>query len=80
VPTTLVAAPAVPAANPAAINSNSLLLNLSTAAPVVGLTVWQLRGLIANGEILVVKVGRKLYVRRQTLTRWAERAEGRHRS
>ena len=43
-------APAVLAAKFAA-NSNSLLLNLSTAAPVVGLTVWQLRGLIANGEI-----------------------------
>jgi hypothetical protein len=69
------AVPAVPAANP-----NSLLLNLSTAAPVVGLTVWQLRGLIAGGELLVVKVGRKVYVRRQTLTRWAERVEGRHRS
>jgi excisionase family DNA binding protein len=73
------ATPVVPAANPAA-NSNSLLLNLSTAAPVVGLTVWQLRGLIANGELPVVRVGRKLYVRRQTLARWAERAEARHRT
>ncbi len=72
-------APAVLAAKFAA-NSNSLLLNLSTAAPVVGLTVWQLRGLIANGEIPVVKVGRKLYVRRATLVRWCERVEGRHRS
>ena len=63
-----------------AVNSNSLLLNLSTAAPVVGLTVWQLRGLIANGELPVVKVGRKLYVRRATLLRWSERVEGRHRS
>jgi excisionase family DNA binding protein len=75
-----VESPAVPAVNPSAANPSSLLLNLSTAAPVVGLTVWQLRGLISSGELPVVKVGRKLYVRRATLLRWSERAEGRHRS
>jgi excisionase family DNA binding protein len=58
----------------------SLLLDLPAASGVSGLTVWQLRGLIASGEIPVVRVGRKLYVRRQTLTRWAERAEARHRT
>jgi hypothetical protein len=60
--------------------SNSILLDLIDASPVVGLTIWQLRGLISTGEIPVVKVGRKLYLRRQTLVRWAERAEGRHRT
>lgn len=58
----------------------SLLLDLPAASGFSGLTVWQLRGLIASGEIPVVRVGRKLYVRRQTLQRWAERAEGRHRT
>jgi excisionase family DNA binding protein len=58
----------------------SILLDLRRASSAVGVTVWQLRGLIASGEIPVVKVGRKLYLRRQTLVRWAERAEGRHRS
>jgi len=42
--------------------------------------VWQLRGLIANGELPIVRVGRKLYLRRATLVRWAERAEERYRS
>ncbi len=71
---------AVPAANPASTNPNSVLLSLVDASPVLGVTVWQLRGLIAGGELPVVKIGRKLYLRRATLTRWAERAEGRHRS
>ncbi len=70
------ASPVVTAA-PAA---QALLLNLPEASSVIGLTVWQLRGLVASGEIPVVKVGRKLYVRRATLVRWAERAEGRHRT
>ena len=64
----------------AATSTNSLLLNLPNASSISGLTVWQLRGLIASGEIPVVKVGRKLYLRRQTLVRWAERAEARHRT
>jgi hypothetical protein len=72
--------PVVPDANPASANPNSLLLNLPAASSVVGLTTWQLRGLVANGELPVVKVGRKLYVRRATLVRWSERAEGRHRT
>jgi hypothetical protein len=60
-------------------SSPSLLLNLVEASPVVGLTVWQLRGLIASGQLPVVKVGRKLYVRRATLVRWSERAEEKRR-
>lgn len=58
----------------------SLLLDLPAASTVSGLTVWQLRGLIANGELPVVRVGRKLYLRRATLVRWSERAEQRHRT
>jgi excisionase family DNA binding protein len=53
-----------------------LLLSLPEAASVAGLTVWQLRGLIAKQEIQIVKVGRKFHIRRATLLRWAERAEG----
>jgi hypothetical protein len=60
--------------------TNSLLLDLPAASAVIGLTTWQLRGLIVSGEIPVVRVGRKLYLRRATLQRWAERAEGKHRT
>jgi len=60
--------------------TNSILLDLPAASLVTGLTVWQLRGLIALGEIPVVQVGRKLHMRRSTLIRWAERAEQRHRT
>jgi excisionase family DNA binding protein len=69
-----------PEANPASANPNSLLLNLAEASPVIGLTVWQLRGVIASGELPVVRVGKKIYVRRAALTRWVERAEGKHRT
>lgn len=61
-----------------AVNSNSLLLNLPSASAVVGLTVWQLRGLIANDEIPVIRIGKKLYVNRKTLEKWAQRAESRY--
>ena len=68
--------------NPVAVatSTNSLLLDLPGASSVAGLTIWQLRGLIATGEIPIVRVGRKLYLRRATLVRWAERAEARHRT
>ncbi len=52
------------------------LLSLSSAGDLVGLTVWQLRGLIASRSLPVVQVGRKFYLRRTTLLRWTERAEG----
>jgi excisionase family DNA binding protein len=52
------------------------LLNLSAAGSLLGLTVWQLRGLIASRSLPVVQVGRKFYLRRTTLLRWTERAEG----
>jgi excisionase family DNA binding protein len=72
-----VESPAVPAANPAA---NSLLLNFKQASPLLGLTEWQIRGLVAAGELPVVRVGKKLYLRRTTINRWVERAEGKHRA
>jgi excisionase family DNA binding protein len=55
--------------------TSSLLLSLEDAAPVLGVTIWQLRGLIASKELPVVIVGRKFYLRRATLLRWVERAE-----
>jgi len=55
--------------------SNALLVSLTDATDIVGLTVWRLRGLIANRELPIIKVGRKFYLRRSTLIRWAERAE-----
>jgi excisionase family DNA binding protein len=66
--------------SPKEVAVTSLLLDLPAASSVSGLTIWQLRGLISTGEIPVVRVGRKLYLRRTTLQRWAERAEGRHRT
>jgi excisionase family DNA binding protein len=56
--------------------SSAELLSLPDAAGVLGLTVWQVRGLIANRLLPVVQVGRKFYLRRATLLRWTERAEG----
>jgi len=58
------------------LSSSTELLNLPDAAGVLGLTVWQIRGLIANRLLPVVQVGRKFYLRRATLLRWTERAEG----
>lgn len=51
------------------------LLNVRDAGALLGLTIWQVRGLIANHSLAIVKVGRTSYVRRATLLRWAERAE-----
>jgi excisionase family DNA binding protein len=53
----------------------SLLVDIQGAAAVLGLSPWQIRGLISNRELSVVKVGRKFYFRRTALLRWAERAE-----
>lgn len=59
-----------------AIASPTELLNLPAAGSLLGLSIWQLRGLIASRSIPVVKVGRKFYLRRATLLRWTERSEG----
>jgi excisionase family DNA binding protein len=58
------------------LSSSTELLNVSEAGSLLGLTVWQIRGLISARQIPIVQVGRKFYVRRATLLRWAERAEG----
>lgn len=55
-----------------------LLLNVPAAASLLGITSWQLRGLIASKEIPVVKIGRKLFLRKVTLVRWAENEEHTH--
>jgi len=66
-------------AGPRERNTSCLLLDIPASGLFLGLTVWQVRGLIASGELHVVPVGRKLYLRRQTLSRWAEKTEGKHR-
>ena len=56
---------------------DSLLLDIKGAAAFLGLTPWQLRGLIVAGQLDVIRIGRKFYLRRATLIRWAERSESR---
>jgi excisionase family DNA binding protein len=55
--------------------SDSLLVTVPEAASLAGLTVWQIRGLIATRQLPIVKIGRRFHIRRATLIRWAERAE-----
>jgi excisionase family DNA binding protein len=58
--------------------ADSLLLDVPAAASFLGITPWQIRGLVYSQEIPRVMVGRKIYFRRATLARWADRAEGKH--
>jgi hypothetical protein len=67
---------AIPVSTPA---PPSVLLDLDSAARFLGLSSWQLRGRVYAKEISTVMVGRKIYFRRATLVRWAERSEGTHR-
>ena len=55
----------------------SLLLDIRGAGQFLGLSPWQVRALISDGSLPIVKVGRKFYFRRASLVRWAERAEER---
>lgn len=55
--------------------ADPLLFTLPQAANFAGLTVWQIRGLISSHELKFVPVGRKFYIRKATLLKWAERAE-----
>ena len=55
----------------------SVLLDIRGAGLLLGLSPWQVRGLVASGELNVIRVGRKFYFRRSTILRWAERSEGR---
>lgn len=56
----------------------SHLLDVQGAAKLLGLTAWQIRGLLANGELRCIRVGRKLYMRRTSLLRWAENSESKY--
>ena len=72
-------------ATPATVESPAVpaspdLLNFSKAASALGLSIWQVRGLVADNAFPVVRVGKRLYVRRATLTKWAERAEAKYRT
>jgi excisionase family DNA binding protein len=58
------------------VSTSTELVNLSDAASLLGLTFWQIRGLVSNRQLPVVQVGRKFYLRRTSLIRWTERAEG----
>jgi hypothetical protein len=57
-----------------------LLYDLHKASQFTGLTVWQLRGLIAHKRLAVVTVGKKFFIRKSTLVRWAENAEHKHKA
>lgn len=52
-----------------------VLLSVLEASQFLGLTVWQIRGLIRDRKLAVVQVGRAFYMRRAALTRWAESEE-----
>lgn len=56
------------------------LLDIAGAGKFLGLTNWQIRGLLASGELRCVRVGRKIYFRRFTLVRWAETSEARYKA
>jgi excisionase family DNA binding protein len=56
-------------------DGNTLLLDVKGASAFLGLSSWQVRGLVASGDLRVVRVGRKFYFRKSALMRWAERAE-----
>jgi hypothetical protein len=65
-------------AAPVAPNSPTLL-KIPDAARLLGLTPWQLRAVIATGELPILRIGKRIYVRAAALARWAERAEDRYR-
>lgn len=56
------------------------LLDIAGAGKFLGLTSWQIRGLLASGELRCIRVGRKIYFRRPTLVRWAEISEARYKA
>jgi excisionase family DNA binding protein len=51
------------------------LLDIRAAGQFLGLSYWRVYALVKAGELPVVEVGGKFYLRRATLLRWAERAE-----
>ena len=61
-------------------NASAHLCDIAGASRFLGLTSWQIRGLLANGELKCLRIGRKLYFRRAALIRWAENAEAKYRA
>lgn len=59
---------------PTEVNPTTLV-DVAGAGKLLGLTTWQVRGLIKTREIPIVQVGNKFYMRRAALARWAERSE-----
>jgi hypothetical protein len=59
-------------------SDDAQLLDIQGAARFLGLTPWQVRGLLSGGELKCIRVGRKLYMRRAALIRWAENSEGKY--
>jgi len=57
------------------LKGSSILLSIPEAGKFLGITVWQIRGLIADRSLPVVTIGRKFYLRRAALVRFAESAE-----
>jgi hypothetical protein len=58
-----------------AVSPASTLVDFRGAAALLGLSVPQVRGLQARGELLKVRIGKKFYFNRASLLRWAQRAE-----
>jgi excisionase family DNA binding protein len=57
----------------------SALVDIRGAGQILGLSYWQVYNLIREGELPVITVGVKLYLRRATVLRWAEKSEAKHR-
>jgi excisionase family DNA binding protein len=69
--------PNVPTKDPGfRVEGFPVLLGISEAAKFLGLTCWQIRGLIARKALPVVEVGRAFKLRRATLEKWAAGEEG----
>jgi excisionase family DNA binding protein len=64
------AVPEVPIITPLAA-----LLDLHAAGKELGIGYWRVYGLVQAGELPVIDIGGKFYLRRKTLDRWTERAE-----
>jgi excisionase family DNA binding protein len=58
------------------MKTDPVLLTVLEAASLVGLTVWQIRGLIATRQLPAVKLGRRFYIIRSMFVRWTKTAEG----
>ena len=58
-------------------SNETLLVDIPGAGALLGLTPWQVRGLVREKELPVVRVGNKFYFRRDSLLRWAKDAERR---